>query len=110
MNLSVALGLVIIAALAALCYAAFSFFKVKKLEEGTDRMQEIAAAIRLGANTFIRYEYKILIVVVLVVAVVLALLISWQAARRLYHRYGDERRGRLRRHENRHLRQRPRFE
>ena len=80
MNLSVALGLVIIAALAALCYAAFSFFKVKKLEEGTDRMQEIAAAIRLGANTFIRYEYKILIVVVLVVAVVLALLISWQAA------------------------------
>ena len=45
MNLSVALGLVIIAALAALCYAAFSFFKVKKLEEGTDRMQEIAAAI-----------------------------------------------------------------
>ena len=39
MNLSVALGLVIIAALAALCYAAFSFFKVKKLEEEIGRAQ-----------------------------------------------------------------------
>ena len=42
--------LVIVAALLALGYAAFNFIGVKKLDEGTDRMKEIAAAIRVGAN------------------------------------------------------------
>ena len=36
--------LVIVAALLALGYAAFNFIGVKKLDEGTDRMKEIAAA------------------------------------------------------------------
>ena len=49
-NYSLLLGLVIVASLAALSYAAFSFYAVKKMKEGTERMQEIAAAIRLGAN------------------------------------------------------------
>ena len=39
--------LVIVAALLALGYAAFNFIGVKNLDEGTDRMKEIAAAIRL---------------------------------------------------------------
>ena len=51
--------LVIVAALLALGYAAFNFIGVKKLDEGTDRMKEISAAIRVGANAFITYEYKI---------------------------------------------------
>ena len=80
MNLTLVLGLVIVAALGGLAYAAFNFFSVKKLEEGTPRMQEIAAAIREGANAFITYEYKVVAVVAVVVAVVLALLISWSAA------------------------------
>ena len=50
--------LVIIAALAALGFAAYNFFFVKKLDEGTSAMKEIAAAIREGANAFINYEYK----------------------------------------------------
>ena len=48
--------LVIVAALLALGYAAFNFIGVKKLDEGTDRMSEIAEAIRVGANAFITYE------------------------------------------------------
>lgn len=74
------LVLVIFASLLALSYAAFSFFKVKKMDEGTDRMKEIASAIRIGANTFINYELKLIIIVALCVAAVIALLISWQAA------------------------------
>ncbi len=70
---------VIFAAVLALSYAAFSFFKVKKMDEGTDRMKEIASAIRIGANAFLSYEIKIIAVVALIVAVLLALLISWQA-------------------------------
>ena len=74
------LSLVLIAALGALGYAAFSFYMVKKLKEGTPRMQEIAKAIRIGANAFIVYEYKVIIVVAICIAIALAALISWQAA------------------------------
>lgn len=68
--------LVIVASLLALGYAAFNFIGVKKMEEGTDRMSEIAAAIRVGANAFINYEYRIIAVVVAVIAVVFAAIFS----------------------------------
>ena len=74
------LGLVILAALLALGYAAINFYSVKKLEEGTDRMVEIAKEIRLGANTFINYEYKVVAIIGAIIAVVLGIVISWQGA------------------------------
>lgn len=80
MDISLVLGLVIVAALGGLAYAAFNFFSVKKLEEGTERMQEIASAIRVGANAFITYEYKIVAIVAVAVALLLALFISWSSA------------------------------
>ncbi len=80
MDFKLVLGLVIVAALGGLAYAMFNFFSVKKLEEGTDRMQEIASAIRVGANAFISYEYKIVAIVAVVVAILLAFVISWSAA------------------------------
>ena len=80
MQLNLVLGLVIIAALAGLSYAAINFFSVKKLDEGTDRMKTIAGEIRLGANTFINYEYRVVAVVASVIVVILALLISWSSA------------------------------
>ncbi|MBE6683422.1 MAG: sodium-translocating pyrophosphatase [Ruminococcaceae bacterium] len=80
MDITLVLGLVIVAALGGLAYAAFNYFSVKKLEEGTERMQEIASAIRVGANAFITYEYKIVAIVAVVVAILLALVISWSAA------------------------------
>ncbi len=78
--MNVVLGLLLLAALGALGYAAFNFFYVKKLKEGSAKMQEIAAAIRLGANTFIRYEYKVIAIVAAAIAVLLSILISWQTA------------------------------
>ena len=74
------LPIAIVAAVLALCFAAFNFIFIKKLDEGTDRMKEIAAAIRIGANAFINYEYKVLYTVVAIVAVLLAAVTSWQAA------------------------------
>lgn len=70
--------LVIVAALLALGYAAFNFIGVKKLYEGTDRMKEIAAAIRVGANAFITYEYKIIAVVVVIIAIAFAAIFTVQ--------------------------------
>lgn len=70
--------LVIVASLLALGYAAFNFIGIKKLDEGTDRMSEIASAIRVGANAFITYEYKIIAIVVAIITVVFAIIFSIQ--------------------------------
>lgn len=70
--------LVIVTALLALGYAAFNFIGVKNLDEGTDRMKEISAAIRVGANAFITYEYKIIAVVVVIIAIAFAAIFTVQ--------------------------------
>ena len=71
------LVLVILAAAAALGFAAYNFLHIRRLEEGTETMRRIAAAIRLGANTFISYEYRVILIVASVVAVVLCVTVSW---------------------------------
>ena len=58
--------------------AALNYFTTRKLKEGTDRMQKIAAEIRKGAGTFISYEYKIVAIIGSVVAAVLIAFVSWQ--------------------------------
>ena len=78
--MEVLLVLVIVAALLALGYAAFNFASVKKMDEGNARMSEIAEAIRVGANAFITYEYKIIAVVVAVIAVAFAVIFSLQSS------------------------------
>ncbi|MDE6105043.1 MAG: sodium-translocating pyrophosphatase [Clostridia bacterium] len=80
MSINLLLIIVGAAVILAIAYAVFNFFCVKKLEEGTDRMGEIAGAIRIGANAFIRYEYKLVAIIGSVIAVVVFLVISWQAA------------------------------
>ncbi len=78
MSLLLILGL--FAAVLGLAYAAFHYVKVKKMDEGTESMQGVASAIRIGANAFIRYEYKVLLVVVLIVAAILAAIVSPETA------------------------------
>ena len=80
MAMNLLLIVVGIAVVLAIAYAAFNYFSVKKLEEGTERMQEIGSAIRTGANAFIKYEYKIVAIIGAVVAVVVLVIISWQAS------------------------------
>lgn len=70
------LALVIVASLLTLGFAAMNFIKVKKLKEGTEEMAEIASAIRIGANAFINYEYKILLIVITCVFAALLILVS----------------------------------
>ena len=67
-----------VAVILAVSYAVFNYFCVKKLEEGTERMGEIADAIRIGANAFIRY--KLVAIIGSVIAVLVFIVISWQAA------------------------------
>ncbi len=80
MNTNLLLIIVGVAVILAVSYAVFNYFCVKKMEEGTERMGEIAGAIRIGANAFIRYEYKLVSIIGAVIAVVVFIVISWQAA------------------------------
>ncbi len=75
----VVLWLAIAGVVLALSFAAFNYAKVKKMDEGTEKMQEIASAIRVGANAFIRYEYRVLAVVVTCVAIFLGVVLQWYA-------------------------------
>ncbi|MBE5745149.1 MAG: sodium-translocating pyrophosphatase [Clostridiales bacterium] len=70
--------IVVFAVILAVSFAALNFYLVRKLKEGNERMQEIAGAIREGANAFIRYEYKIVAIIGTCIAAVLALVISWE--------------------------------
>jgi K(+)-stimulated pyrophosphate-energized sodium pump len=74
------LALVIVASLLTLGFAAANFVKVKKMNEGTEEMVEIASAIRIGANAFINYEYKILLIVSICVFAALFILVSIHTA------------------------------
>ena len=51
-----------ISALIALIFAYMFYKKIMKLSEGTDRMKEIAEAVRQGAKAYIRQQYKIVII------------------------------------------------
>ena len=70
--------IVLFAVILAVSFAALNFYLVRKMKEGSERMQEIAAAIREGANAFIRYEYKIVAIIGSAIAVLLGLVISWE--------------------------------
>ena len=79
MELNLLTIIVMFAVALALVYAAINFYLVKRLKEGNARMQEIAAAIREGANAFLLYEYRIVAIIAAAVAVLLALFIAWEA-------------------------------
>ena len=68
--------LVFYLSLIGIVYASFNYAKIKRLEEGTEKMSEIASAIRIGANTFLFKEYYVLLVVVTIVAVILGFFIE----------------------------------
>ncbi len=78
MNNNLLLIIVGAAGILACAYALFNYFTVKKLEEGTDEMKSVASAIRGGAGTFIKYEFKVVAVIGAAIAFVLGVFISWQ--------------------------------
>ncbi|MFH1276338.1 MAG: sodium-translocating pyrophosphatase [Candidatus Woesearchaeota archaeon] len=70
----------IVCSLISLAYAGILALRIKKEEEGTDKMKEIALAIREGAMAFLKREYKYVAVFVIVVGILLAVFINWQTA------------------------------
>lgn len=69
-----------VAAIIALIFAYGLSSWIGKMDEGTDRMREIAGYIREGAMAFLRREYKTMAVVILVLFVILGFGIDWITA------------------------------
>ena len=60
----------------ALLFAAYKAMYVSKAPAGTDRMQEIAAAIAEGANAFLTSEYKILVIFIVALFALISIFIN----------------------------------
>lgn len=69
-----AYGYVIAAALFALLFGAWCIRSILKLSTGTERMQEIAAAIQEGAKAYLNRQYQM----ITVVGIVICAFLSWQ--------------------------------
>ena len=70
-----------VAGIVALLFAFILSGRVSKEDEGTDRMKEIAQAIREGANAFLMAEYKILVIFVIILFILIGVgLKSWTTA------------------------------
>ncbi len=68
---------VLLTAIAALIFAAYKFYAVRKLPEGTEQMASISAKIRSGAMAYLKRQYKtvgIFFAVMFVLLIILAVL------------------------------------
>lgn len=70
------LWIVMCVCLAAMLFVLYNYIKIKKMEEGTDRMVKMSAIIREGSNVFIKKEFTIIAIVVSVLAVLFSLFIE----------------------------------
>ncbi|HJZ43550.1 MAG TPA: sodium/proton-translocating pyrophosphatase, partial [Hyphomicrobiaceae bacterium] len=66
---------IIVCGLLSLVYGALTVRAVMAADPGTQRMQEIAAAIREGALAFLNREYRVLALFVAAVAFVLTVVL-----------------------------------
>jgi K(+)-stimulated pyrophosphate-energized sodium pump len=80
MSTDVALWLAIGAGVLAVLYGAVSVSWINKQSAGSERMQEIAAAIQAGAKAYLNRQYTTIAIVGVVLFFVLAFAISWPTA------------------------------
>ena len=59
-----------------LVYVCFNFFRIKRMDEGTAEMVEMAGIIRSGASTFLKTEFKMIFLVVVLVALIFSLFVE----------------------------------
>ena len=57
-------------------YVAINYVKIKKMQEGNERMVKMSAIIREGANVFLKKEFTTIAIVILIIASLLTLFIE----------------------------------
>ena len=79
-NTQEALWLAIIAGVVAIVYGVFSVRWILAQPAGSERMQEIAAAVQQGARAYLNRQYSAIALVGVVLFVVLGIALSWYTA------------------------------
>ena len=59
-----------------MAYVIFNYVRIKKMEEGTERMVKMSAIIREGSNVFLKKEFTTIAIVALIIALLLSLFIE----------------------------------
>jgi len=75
-----ALGLILLSGLLSIIYGAYTVMQLMAASAGTQRMQEISAAIAEGAQAYLRRQYETIAGVGIVVFIILAFLLSVEVA------------------------------
>ena len=101
-----ALGLIIACGLLAIVYGIWAIWSVMQADAGSARMQEIAAAVREGAQAYLKRQYTTIGIVGVVIFLIVGWLLGWLVGDRLPDRRGALGRGGLHRHERFGARQR----
>ena len=73
-NIPEVFWLVPVASLVALGMALYFYLQMKKADEGTDRMKEIALHVRKGAMAYLKQQYKVVTIVFIVLAVIFSIM------------------------------------
>ena len=60
----------------ALIYIFYNYARIRRLDEGTEEMAQMAAIIRSGAATFLKTEFKTIAIVVVALAVIFSLFVE----------------------------------
>jgi K(+)-stimulated pyrophosphate-energized sodium pump len=74
------LWLIVLCGVLALLYAIWATVNVMRADPGSARMQEIAAAIREGAQAYLRRQYTTIAVVGVVIFLIVGYLLGWLVA------------------------------
>src|SRR5271154_7524870 len=76
----ISIWLIILCGLLAVVYGGVTVSQLLAADAGTQRMQEIAAAIAEGAQAYLKRQYSTIAGAGVVIFVVLGLLLSWTVA------------------------------
>jgi K(+)-stimulated pyrophosphate-energized sodium pump len=72
-----ALGLIIVCGLLAIVYGIWAIWSVLQADAGSARMQEISAAVREGAQAYLKRQYTTIAVVGVVIFLIVGYLLGW---------------------------------
>ena len=75
-----ALGLIIACGLLAIVYGIWAIWSVMQADPGNARMQEIAAAVREGAQAYLKRQYTTIAIVGVVIFFIVGYLLGWLVA------------------------------
>ncbi len=70
----------IVVSLLALAYAGYLSMKILKVDSGSQKMQDIAAAIKEGAMAYMKRQYKTIAIFALLITILLGWLFPWPIA------------------------------